>query len=54
MKLRDRSRYGKPQVAISAIRARGAITGQKVQYVLGFSLAAIVAAFVIVYLFHFL
>ena len=39
--------------SISAIRARGAVIGQKVQYVLGFSLAAVIIAFAIVYFVYF-
>lgn len=53
MKFRRHRNPDEPGFTISTIRARGAITGQNVQYVLGFSLAAIVIAFIAVYYFHF-
>ena len=41
----------KPQ-PVPALRARAGITGQNVRYVLAFSLIAVVAAFLIVYLIY--
>jgi hypothetical protein len=40
------------QPAMSTPRARQGVTGHNVRYVLGFGMAAVVAAFVIVYLIY--
>lgn len=48
-----RRHAGGARATISAIRARGAITGQNVQYVLAFSLAGIIIGVTIVYFLHF-
>lgn len=39
-----------PQDVVPTPRARQAVTGHNVRYVLGFSIAAVIVAFVIVYL----
>jgi hypothetical protein len=41
------------QQVVPAPRARQGVTGHNVRYVLGFGIAAVVAAFVIVYLIYF-
>jgi hypothetical protein len=41
------------QPGIPAAQARQAVMGHNVRYVLGFSIAAVVTAFAIVYLFYF-
>ena len=47
----DRRAAGQP--GIPATQARQAVTGHNVRYVLGFSIAAVVIAFAIVYLVYF-
>lgn len=47
----DRRMAGQP--GIPAAQARQAVMGHNVRYVLGFSIAAVVIAFAIVYLFYF-
>ena len=49
------ARQPKPaeQPVVSAPRARQAVTGHNVRYVLGFGLAAIIVAFIILYLIYF-
>jgi hypothetical protein len=47
----DRQVAGQP--AVPAQRARQAVTGHNVRYVLGFGLSAIVIAFIIVYVIYF-
>jgi hypothetical protein len=44
---------GMPRPVVPTPRARQAVTGHNVRYVLGFSLATIVVAFLIVYLIYF-
>jgi hypothetical protein len=41
------------QAVVPTVRARQAVTGHNVRYILGFGLAAIIVAFVIVYLVYF-
>ena len=48
----DRSAGAHKPQPVPALRARAGITGQKVRYVLAFSLIAVVAAFLIVYLIY--
>jgi len=47
----DQRTAGEP--AVPAVRARAGVTGNHVRYVLAFSLAAVVVAFLIVYLIYF-
>jgi hypothetical protein len=53
MKSKNSHRADGRRFTISTIRARGAVIGQKVQYVLGLSLAAVIIAFAIVYFVYF-
>ena len=45
-----RSADERPRQPVPALRARAGVTGHNVRYVLAFSLIAVVAAFLIVYL----
>jgi hypothetical protein len=47
----DQRTAGEP--VVPAVRARAGVTGNHVRYVLAFSLAAVVVAFLIVYLVYF-
>jgi hypothetical protein len=47
----DQRTAGEP--VVPAVRARAGVTGDHVRYVLAFSLAAVVVAFLIVYLIYF-
>lgn len=52
---KEADRQPKPAVArpvIPATRARGSVTGHNARYVLGFGIAAVVVAFLIVYLIY--
>ena len=50
----DASRQPRPQPrSVSGRSARQGVTGHNVRYVLGFSLAAVVVAFIIIYLLFF-
>jgi hypothetical protein len=40
------------QPVVPAVRARQGVTGHKLRYVLGFGLAAVIVAFLIVYLIY--
>ena len=41
------------RIVIDTIDARAGVTGHNVRYVLGFGLASVIAAFVLVYVFSF-
>jgi hypothetical protein len=45
--------YENDRVVKSATEARAGITGQHVRYVLGFGTAAVIALFVVIYLYSF-
>ncbi len=47
------AQLGSQPVAVPATRARQGVTGHHVRYVLGFGIAAVVVAFVIVYAIYF-
>jgi hypothetical protein len=46
---KEADRRSPQQTAVPAARARQGVTGHNVRYVLGFGLAAVVVAFVVVY-----
>jgi hypothetical protein len=50
---KDADQKSSAQSATSTVRARQAVTGHNVRYVLGFGLAAVVIAFLVVYLIFF-
>jgi hypothetical protein len=50
---KDADRQAAPPAPVPAPRARQAVTGHNVRYVLGFAIAAVVIAFIIIYLIFF-
>jgi hypothetical protein len=50
---KEADRQSAEQPGVPAPRARAGVTGHNVRYVLGFGLAAVVIAFLIVYLIYF-
>jgi hypothetical protein len=47
------TRSQQPRVVLDKDEAREGVTGHNVRYVLGFSLAGVVAVFVLLYIFYF-
>jgi hypothetical protein len=52
-KAADRQAAQTTQEVVPTLRARQGVTGHNVRYVLGFGIAAVVVAFVVVYLIYF-
>jgi uncharacterized oligopeptide transporter (OPT) family protein len=50
---KEADRKAPPQATVTAPRARQGVTGHNVRYVLIFGVAAVIVAFIIVYLFYF-